>query len=131
MCGTTLNVAQELAKASVFAFPSDREGFPLALTEAMSMGLAVVGCRECSSVNSLIEDGKNGLLVESTAESLADALSKLMQNADLRISLGNSAKESMEQYSPQLIWGQWENLIAKTVVSRQLNYGCSLLPWGR
>ncbi len=131
LCGTTLNVAQELAKASVFAFPSDREGFPLALTEAMSMGLAVVGCRECSSVNSLIEDGKNGLLVESTAESLADALSKLMQNADLRISLGNSAKESMEQYSPQLIWGQWENLIAKTVVSRQLNYGCSLLPWGR
>ena len=46
-CGTTNQVSEELKRASIFAFPSKYEGVPLALTEAMSMGLPAVGWKGC------------------------------------------------------------------------------------
>ena len=53
-----------VSNASVCAFPSKYEGFPLALTEAMSAGLPCVGFKSCTGVNGLIVDGENGFLVE-------------------------------------------------------------------
>lgn len=110
ICGTTDNVPKQLAQASIFFFPSKFEGFPLALTEAMSMGLPAIGCKECPSVNTLIRDGENGLLCDDTPESLAEALSKLMSDESLRVRLGNVAKEDMKTYAPERVWDQWENL---------------------
>lgn len=115
LCGTTDDVPEKLSEASIFVFPSDNEGFPLALTEAMAMGLPVIGCSEASSVNSLIKDGENGFLVDSTPKSLANALSKLMSDEELRVKLGDSAKEDMKRYAPEKIWDNWEDLIYSVV----------------
>ena len=111
LCGTTNDVFKQLKKASICAFPSRHEGFPLALTEAMAMGLPVVGWNKCTSVNTLIKNGENGFLCDNTPESLAEALSKLMSDESLRIRLGNVAKEDMKEYAPEHVWSQWENLL--------------------
>lgn len=118
LCGTTDNIPQQLMNSSIFAFPSKTEGFPLALTEAMSMGLPSVGCKECSSVNTLIHDGENGFLCDHTPESLAEALSKLMSDESLRVHLGNAAKEDMKEYAPERVWDQWENLLLSLTESK-------------
>ena len=111
LCGITDNIPEKLSQASIFAFPSDNEGFPLALTEAMAMGLPVIGCKEAFSVSRLIRNGENGFLVDSSPEDLADALSKLMASEELRIRLGDSAMEDMKEYAPEKIWDQWEDLL--------------------
>ncbi|WP_366013843.1 glycosyltransferase [Mesorhizobium sp.] len=61
----------------LFVLPSLVEGFPLALMEAMSSGLACLA-HPMSSTGELIESGRNGILVDmSGPELLADELTKL------------------------------------------------------
>ena len=90
-CGTTNNISKKLAMAEIFVFPSATEGFSLALTEAMSIGLPVIGYNNCPSVNELIIDRHNGILCDDGVEALATAIKKLIQNETLRIKYGANA----------------------------------------
>jgi glycosyltransferase involved in cell wall biosynthesis len=56
-------VAQALAAADVFCFPSENDAMPVAVIEAMRAGLPVVATR-VGAIPNLVEDGVNGLLVE-------------------------------------------------------------------
>ncbi|WP_293727931.1 glycosyltransferase [uncultured Phascolarctobacterium sp.] len=114
-CGTSDDIKGKLLRAKIFAFPSSFEGFSLALTEAMSAGLPSVGYKNAISVNELIEDGKTGILCDYGVDSLASALSILIENDDKRIEMGKAAKKSMKQYAPENIWNEWEKLIFKVV----------------
>jgi glycosyltransferase involved in cell wall biosynthesis len=111
LCGTTNEIPQKLANSSIFAFPSALEGFSLALTEAFSIGLPVVGCNDCPFVRSIIKNGINGLLSDPTAESFAACLSILMKDRELRMRLGTHGKEEMKLFSPNIVWEKWNALI--------------------
>ena len=111
LCGTTNNVSEKLKGASIFLFPSAFEGFSLALTEAMSIGLPAIGCRSCPSVNSLIKDGVNGVLCEDSADDIALKLEELMKDFELRKRFGHKAKLDMKEYSAEKVWQQWEKLL--------------------
>ena len=113
--GRTDRVSEKLQQASIFVFPSSYEGFPLALTEAMSMGLPAVGYKTCTAVNEIIKDGENGYLCEFTIEDLTDKLRLLMSDIELREQLGGQAKKDMKQYSENKIWNEWEKLLCKVV----------------
>ena len=113
LCGETSKVAQKLESASIFVFPSEIEGFSLALTEAMSMGLACIGCEDCPAVRTLIENNVNGLLAQNNANDIADKIELLIKNKGLRQKLGANAKASMHAFSEEKVWDMWEQLIYK------------------
>ena len=110
-CGTTQDVPRVLVNSDLCAAPSAREGFSLAYTEAMSMGLPLVGYKSCVSVAELIDDGVNGLLAADGAEALAEKMAVLMRDRDLRVRMGHAARESMRVYAPEVIWARWEDLM--------------------
>lgn len=118
-CGTTVDIESVLSNASIFVLPSAYEGFSLALTEAMSKGLPVVGCIDCPGTNELISDGKNGFLVAPNCNDLAKALKTLMKNVDLRLKFGRKAREDMKNFSPDKIWKQWDRLIVRAIVENR------------
>ena len=111
LCGETKQITQKLQQASVFAFPSAFEGFSLAFTEAMSMGLPVIGCEDCTAVSSLISDHVNGLVSAPNADDLAQKLTYLIENPKIRESMGNEAKIAMREFSPQAVWAKWDDLL--------------------
>ena len=111
LCGTTSEVNSVLINSDIFAFPSSYEGFPLALTEAMSAGLACVGFKSCIAVNELIVDDETGILCDDGVMGFAEGLKKLMQNKEKRIILGTAAKEEMKKFAAEKIWDEWEFLI--------------------
>lgn len=113
--GATDHVNEKLSQASIYAFPSGFEGFPLGLTEAMSLGLPVVGCNDCEAVRALVCDGRNGLLASPTPESIAKVLAKLMADIELREHLGQQARKDMKNFTPEVVWGQWQDLIDKVI----------------
>lgn len=115
LCGATRDVPSVLKVGSIFCFPSAVEGFGLAMTEAMSMGLPIIGCKDCSAVNSIIRDGENGFLSESNADDMSKKLELLMSDFELRKRLGAQAKEDMLKYSPDTVWQQWDDLISSIV----------------
>ena len=104
--GTTDDVASVLQTGDIFVFPSAFEGFSLALTEAMSMGLPAIGYKNGVSVNELIQDGINGLLAEDGANGLAQSMKTLMENQELRVRLGKAARASMRKYKASVIWAE-------------------------
>lgn len=117
--GKTDNVIQKLKESDIFAFPSKSEGFGLAMTEAMSVGLPVVAYKSCSGVNEIIVDTKNGFLVEDGIEDFANKLEKLMRNRELRIKMGNEARKTVLNYTPDKIWDKWETVICNLIKQKR------------
>lgn len=85
-------------QADVVCLPSNyREGLPLTLLEAASMGRPLVttdmpGCREA------VIDGMNGFLVPpQNAPALAEALYKLLSDRDLREKMGRASSKLVEE----------------------------------
>lgn len=113
--GTTNNVSGVLQQGDIFAFPSAYEGFSLALGEAMSMGLPSIAYNSCESVLGMIENGKTGILCNDGVLPFQDALKNLISKQDLRVYIGNNARESMKNFSPDVIWNTWEALLKENV----------------
>jgi glycosyltransferase involved in cell wall biosynthesis len=93
--GFRRDVPDILKAMDVFAFPSLREGFPVALLEAMASCLPVVAT-PVGGIAEIIADGINGLLVQPRDDnSLAKAIITLYQNPALREALGLKARETV------------------------------------
>lgn len=116
-CGTTAEIPRVLQDSDLCVAPSAYEGFSLAHTEAMSMGLPLIGYRSCVSVAELIDDGVNGLLAADGAEALAEKMAVLMRDRDLRVRMGHAARESMRVYAPEVIWARWEDLMQEVAAT--------------
>ena len=79
----------------VVVLSSLNEGTPVSLIEAMAAGKAVVATR-VGGVPDVVEDGKTGLLVPpKNPKALADAILRLLNDDDLRRSLGERAGASV------------------------------------
>lgn len=113
--GESGEIWKQYMRADIFCFPSAYEGFPLSMTEAMSAGLPVAAYRSCHAVADMIRQGETGLLAEDGPEALAFALRQLMGNKQMRIMMGQHAREAMAAYAPDHIWDMWEILIRKMV----------------
>ena len=117
--GNVKDVPTLLSKSHLFCIPSRWEGFPNALSEALSHGLPAVGFSKCGGVCDLIQDGYNGLLAhgrgvdDGDQENLTNALRLLMRDDQKRQEMGKNAVQSVTQYAPEKIFDQWENLLQK------------------
>jgi glycosyltransferase involved in cell wall biosynthesis len=81
-----------LGAADLVVMCSDNEGVPLLLIEAGMAGRAAVSTR-VGSVDDVIRDGINGLLVErDDQEALAHAVQRLVDDEALRTKLGAEAR---------------------------------------
>jgi len=91
-------VADHLAAADVFLFPTERdEAAPLVPLEAMAAGLPVVAS-DIGRGAELIESGKNGLLVPpGQVDSLAEAIDSLLADDALRRRMGQAARERISE----------------------------------
>lgn len=111
LCGATNDVEGVMRGADIFCMPSMYEGFPISLGEAMSIGLPVIGIKECLAVNDLIKDKETGLLCHNNPEDIANKLKMLMSNVELRRKLGTAAHSEMKQYDSNEVWDRWDKLI--------------------
>ena len=87
------------ADADVFALASFAEGIPVVLMEAMAMTIPCV-TTFITGIPELIRDGVDGLLVApSDDEGLAQAIARLMDDAELRRRLGEAGRQRvLEKY---------------------------------
>jgi glycosyltransferase involved in cell wall biosynthesis len=94
--GTRSDVPDLLTIMDVFVLCSFSEGMPMTLLEAMATGKPIVAT-SIGGIPEVIEDGENGLLVESDDhESLAGAIVDLLGNHDKAKRIGSAARLSYE-----------------------------------
>ena len=99
MLGFRSDVADVFAASDIYVFPSHQEGLPVALMEAMSVGLPVV-CSRIRGNTDLIEDGKGGYLFDSKdVGTLVTALKRMMNTEKAaRDAMGTHNIETMKSF---------------------------------
>lgn len=95
------------ARADLLVLPSRREGFGVVLIEAMASGRPVIGTR-VGGIIDVIDDHRNGLLVPpDEVQPLAEAMSAVLRNNQLRLQYGRTARDKItQQFSWQKITSQ-------------------------
>lgn len=87
---------QILANANIFILPSYNEGLPLAILEAMAWGLPPI-TTPVGGIPEVVVPNQNGLLVApGNVQQLSKAIRYLLEDAELRLKLGKSARATAE-----------------------------------
>lgn len=112
--GFRTDVKEYMSRSSVFCLSSRVEGMPMALLEAMSKGCCCVAFDCVTGPSEIIEDHKNGLLVENqNLEELRLSLLEVVRNEKMRLEYSLSAPNVISKYSLDSITGQWYSLFNK------------------
>jgi len=112
LVGTQSNLEDYYRKAKIFAFTSSSEGFPNALGEAMSFGLPVIAYNCTAGPSDLITDGENGFLIEERDKnSYVEKLNLLIENSDLRNSLGVNSLVKVNDFNVDKIANKFYEFI--------------------
>ena len=111
--GFCKDVWAEASSAMMYVLPSDYEGMPNSLLEAMAMGMAVIST-DCpiGGASMLIEHQVNGLLVPvKDNRKLYEAMCFLVNNPDVVDSYSKEATKTRERLSVKRICDQWLDYI--------------------
>lgn len=94
----------------LLCLPSDLEGTPRVITEAMASGLPVVAT-DVGGIPEQVADGESGLLVaRGDHEALVEALSRLVRDPDLRRRMGQAGQKRVEAFSVETMLERTEAL---------------------
>ena len=111
--GYTDEVKQFLLKGSVFVMTSRWEGFPMTITEALEMGLPVIGY-DIPAMEPLVTDGVEGRIVPAfEREKLVQAMYELAEDQGKREYMSRKAIEKAKQLCPENIVKHWLKLLAE------------------
>jgi len=91
----TLNQSHIFLAPSVTACNGDQEGIPVAIMEAMAMGMPVVSTLH-SGIPELVENGISGILVpERDVDRLSEALADLINHPESWTAMGKAGRENI------------------------------------
>jgi len=95
--GPRQDIPTILKASDIFALPSNYEGLPVSLQEAMAGGLPVVASN-IDGVPELVESGVSGFLIaRGDVAALAGSLRRLATDQALRVSMGRAGRGRVEE----------------------------------
>lgn len=107
-----------MVQSDVFVLSSRREGHPYVLLEAMACNLPAVATR-CGGVDETVVEGETGFVVPiGSAQALAERLSPLVVDAELRMRMGQAAGRHVREHftaaqTAQGLFDMYEHLLAQ------------------
>jgi glycosyltransferase involved in cell wall biosynthesis len=88
-------VAEAMRNCTIFALPSRYEGLGCVYLEAMASGKGVIACSG-QGIDEIIRHGSNGWLIPVDGlEELVQGLQVLLANAELRVRIGQAARQTI------------------------------------
>lgn len=102
--------------ASFYIMTSHYEGFPMVLLEAMASGLPCVAYDCPCGPRAIIQNNENGFLVENgNLDAFVQKIELLIEDENLRIQMGQNAKNSISKYDLYIIMMQWKKLFEELI----------------
>jgi glycosyltransferase involved in cell wall biosynthesis len=93
LLGFRSDVLALINAADVFVLPSPAEPFGLVLLEAMALGKPAIATQAGGPLEIVVPEETGLLVPPSSPEALAEALSRLLADAQLRQSMGQKGRE--------------------------------------
>lgn len=92
------DVIREIKSSNILVLPSTREGFGMVLAEANACSLPVVAYKS-GGVTEVIDDGKNGFLVEPrNINELSERIRFLLENKEIAREMGDNGRKKVINY---------------------------------
>ena len=99
LAGFRRDTAEIYKSCDIFAFPSKREGLPVALMEAMASGMPCV-VSDIRGNTDLIKDGEEGLVCDAKkSDDFAEKIELLIKNKELRELLAKNSDKKIQEFS--------------------------------
>ncbi len=123
--GERSDVSDLLGAANIFILPSQYEGMPLSIMEAMAKGLPVIA----SAVSGIPEElGETGVLLpdpkvnsQATIDALAQTLTDWVRNPERLPEIGQACKaRAIDLFREEVMMQQYFNLIEQTLKTQSL-----------
>lgn len=101
---------REYAKSSIFVLPTREDCFALVILEAMCAGLPVVSSKFADGAYDLIEEGKNGYIIDPyQTEKFQKCIQSLLNNPKQAKRMGQASEEKLAQFRfEEVSKGFWE-----------------------
>ena len=106
--GGRKDIPELMHLADVLLLPSEGEGLPGVIMEAMASGLPVVATREGCTPD-LIEDGKEGFLVKRNEDYLPK-VKELLDHPDISAAFKKQAKRKIQQFSWETVAQRYQQV---------------------
>jgi glycosyltransferase involved in cell wall biosynthesis len=117
-------VSRELNASQALLLLSDYEGLPLAVLEAMAVGVVPIARQIESGIPEIVREGETGYLVDDDSEDVFKAVGEMIANPDAWQSRSKASRELvLSSYSRNLSHLKWEALVEEMA----LNQGSSAL----
>jgi len=111
--GASREVDQFLKAADIFLLPSRNEGLPIAILEAMRLGLPIIGTN-IGGIPDLVKPGHNGWLIEPTVTALSDTFRDILYGKpDLAILGMHSLQLFQSKYTIDKMINAYLNIFKK------------------
>lgn len=120
LMGARDDVLTRIADAEIYVLTSISEGMPNSLMEAMAIGLPVIATNcPAGGCASLIESGRNGILIPMNDESaLVSAMELLVHDFDIRKALSENALQIRETCNQEKIGQEWISFLTEIQANR-------------
>jgi len=103
------------AAADVVVITSDNEGMPVSLIEAALAGRPAV-TTAVGSAAEVVVDGETGFVTDTSTQSVANGIERLLLDAELRERMGETARtRAQQEFSAQRLIRDTENLYEEVV----------------
>jgi glycosyltransferase involved in cell wall biosynthesis len=105
---------QAFSDADIVVVPSDYEGVPTVLLQAMSYGKPTVAT-QVGGISRVIKDSHNGILVENSSSAVKSGVMRLLEDRQLSRHVGRNAAISVKRFLWSKIAEQIEALYYETL----------------
>lgn len=110
--GLQSNVYPFLHKADIFCLPSEYEGVPMTLIEAMGTGLPIIASK-VGGIPDMLTNNEDALLIKPTSDELNEAMERLYQSDTLREEFGKKVKKKAIVFSSEEMAKRYERIYLK------------------
>ena len=112
--GAMENPFPYISKADIFVCSSLYEGLSNVILEALALGKPVISTNHKHGADEIIENRKNGILVPTgNPGEMANAIIEILEDEELRKSLGEKAEKKSEDFSRDKMISEYEKLFAE------------------
>ena len=110
------DIKKELETSTLFVLPSDYEGMPNVLLEAMSLSIPIITTDSTKALQSFIINNKNGIIIpKNNQKELTNKIELLLENKKIRDNLSKEALKIKNYYTENIIIKKWEDIIKKNI----------------